>query len=103
MIGNEQDKLSYLLSCKEINDDIHKIIDIEDFFLFRDQVFILKRYYELSHNSRKEGYLSRGIYTFEDGSDNILVQFASAPTVVTLPPMKPWLSTTSMRSLPLNS
>ena len=77
LIGNEQDKLSYLLSCKEINDDIHKIIDIEDFFLFRDQVFILKRYYELAHNSRKEGYLSRGIYTFEDGSNNILVQFAS--------------------------
>lgn len=77
LIGDLQDKLSYLISCKEKNDDIRKIVDIEDFFLFKDQVYILKRYYELSHNSRKEGYLSRGIYTLEDGANNILLQFSS--------------------------
>lgn len=84
MIGDAQDNLAFLISCREKDDNIRKLVNIEKILLHNEQVFILKRYYEYNSRNNSQGYLSTGIYTLEDSSSNILVHFSSGeyPTFI---------------------
>ena len=99
MIGDAQDDLAFLISCREKDDNIRKLVNIEKILLHNEQVFILKRYYEYNSRNNSQGYLSTGIYTLEDSSSNILVHFSSGeyPTFIQKQKEDKLLITTSKR------
>lgn len=99
MIGDAQDNLTFLISCREKDDNIRKLVNIEKILLHNERVFMLKRYYEYNSRNNSQGYLSTGIYTLEDSSSNILVHFSSGecPTFIQKQKEDKLLMTTSKR------
>lgn len=76
-MGDVNDKLQYYLLFKEKNENIRKIVNVEQIFIVKEKVIMLKKYYEYNSRDGKCGWLSSGNYVIEDDKNNIIVQFSS--------------------------